>query len=87
MIYNERVAMLLNDIELLLSENNCTISEVNDIVKEISEDAKIQTEESGRYFRPAWALLFYGIADDIKKRIGLKNDISKIDPLKFVKTH
>lgn len=86
-MYNDKITMLMNDIELLLSENNCTISEVDAIVKNLAEDVKIQTENSGQYFRPTWALMLYGIADDVRKRIGLKNDISKIDPLKFVKTH
>lgn len=86
-MYNDKITMLMNDIELLLSENNCTISEVDAIVKNLAEDVKMQTEDSCQYFRPTWALLLYGIADDVRKRIGLKNDISKIDPLKFVKTH
>ena len=86
-MYNDKITMLMNDIELLLSENNCTISEVDAIVKNLAEDVKMQIEDSGQYFRPTWALLLYGIADDVRKRIGLKNDISKIDPLKFVKTH
>ncbi len=83
-MWDERKTLLMNDIELLLSENNCTISDVKDIVKELSDEIKIQEKASYQYFRPTWALMLYGITEDVKKRLKFKDDFSKINPLNFV---
>lgn len=83
-MWDERKTLLMNDIELLLSENDCTISDVNDIVKELSDEIKVQENASYQHFRPTWALMLYGITNDVKKRLKFKDDFSKINPLKFI---
>lgn len=57
----------MNDIELFLAENECTISDVEEIIKDISADIKIQKNASYQYFRPTWSLMFYGLAESVKK--------------------
>lgn len=81
---NEKHCLLMHDIELFLAENGCTVSDVEEIAKDISADVKLQKEASYHYFKPAWALMMYGLAESVKKWVPVKEDISKMNPLNFV---
>lgn len=92
-----KVALVLNNIDLILAENHCTFEEAEDIIdslqKEINCQKRYINESSSDIFsksninsveyRPNIAILFNGLTDTLRKIVPVKNRVKDVDPLQF----